>query len=409
LTDDELPAFVAIAAGAYPALRLHTEDERQQRAERFRARSGPGDRIYGLFRDGRLLGGMRLIDYQMNVRSVTVPTGGVGMVAVDLAHKKEKVARDLIRSFLDRCRESGMPLAGLYPFRIDFYQRMGFGLGPRAAQYSFPPDTLPDRGTRSHLRMLGAEDAEAMCACYARLQARTHGLMVKTGSDMGRLLASPGTRVVGVQAGEALAGYLAFSFDTDPGGHLLKNNLHVQELVYETREALADLLSYLHSQADQVPRVVMETYDEGSHHLLRDPRDESGRMLPHVTHQTNVQGLGLMYRVLDTRALFTGLADADFGGQTVRLKLTVRDSFLPANAGSSVIHFVEGRSRVVGDGSHDVELTVDISYFSSLAMGTASVERLYTYGLAELSDVGYLTTLDRLFAVSRQPVCMTPF
>jgi hypothetical protein len=33
LTDAELPAFVAIAAGAYPALRLHMDEERQQRAE----------------------------------------------------------------------------------------------------------------------------------------------------------------------------------------------------------------------------------------------------------------------------------------------------------------------------------------------------------------------------------------
>jgi predicted acetyltransferase len=259
--------------------------------------------------------------------------------------------------------------------------------------------------------------------CYARLQARTHGLMVKTTTDMERMLASGETRVVGVQAGPgdserdgvgdgALTGYVAFGFDTDPGGNFIRNNLHVRELVYETPTALADLLAFLSSQADQVPCIVIETQDESFHHLLRDPRDESGRMLPSVNHQIGVAGLGLMYRVLDTRALFAALSAADFGSQTLRVKLTVRDSFLAENAGSVTIHFAEGRPRVV-DGveasQHDVELALDVSELSSLVMGAVTVERLHMYGLAEVSDSGSLAALDRLFAVPRQPQCLTHF
>jgi len=182
LADDELLAFVSLAADAYPAWKLHSHEDRQRLAEHFATRSGPTDRIYGLFREAALLGGMRLIDYQMNVRGVTIPTGGVGMVAVDLLHKKEKVAFELVRYFLDRCREQGMPMAALYPFRVDFYKQMGFGLGTKVSQYSFPPATLPNRGTKERVRTLAADDAEALRACYARVQARTHGLMVKGAS-----------------------------------------------------------------------------------------------------------------------------------------------------------------------------------------------------------------------------------
>jgi hypothetical protein len=87
----------------------------------------------------------------------------------------------------------------------------------------------------------------------------------------------------------------------------------------------------------------------------------------------------------------------------------VRDGFLPRNAGSTTVEFVDGRPRVVDDGLHDVELTVDVSELSSLVMGTASAERLHMYGLAEVSDIGYLGKLERLFAVPHPPQCLTQF
>lgn len=411
LTADEMITFVGIAANAYPAMKINTEEERQRMAERLAMRSCPGDAIFGLFREGQLLGGMRLIDYQMNVRGVTIATGGVGMVAVDLLHKKEKVARDLIRFYLERSRAQGMPLAVLYPFRIDFYKQMGFGLGAKISQYSFPPATLLPHGSKNCVRMLGPEDAAALAACYSRVQRTTHGLMVKSELDMQRMLASPETRTVCAEHDGRLTGYLSFAFDLDhTNNNFIRNNLHVRELVYETPEALGDLAAFIRAQADQIQRVVVETHDPSFPHLLGDPRDESNRMLPSVNHQTNVAGLGLMYRVLDIRALFAALADTDFGGQTLRLKLVVRDSFLPESDGGVVVHFAEGRPRVVeGDAGHDVALTMDVSELSSVLMGVVGVEQLYMYGQALVSDTTYLETLGRLFAVPRPPMCLTHF
>ncbi|UZM99543.1 GNAT family N-acetyltransferase [Lysinibacillus sp. MHQ-1] len=45
---------------------------------------------FGLWEEGNLIGGMRLHDFQMNLFSKMIPIGGVGLVAVDLLHKKEK-------------------------------------------------------------------------------------------------------------------------------------------------------------------------------------------------------------------------------------------------------------------------------------------------------------------------------
>ena len=410
LTDEEIAPFARITANAYPAMRLGTEDEVRGFAERLRDRMDPpADALYGAFRDGALVGGMRLIEFQMNVRGETLPTGGVGLVAVDLLHKKERVARDLISSFLDWCGERNAPFAALYPFRPDFYKRMGFGYGAKSNQYHLRSDAFPAAGDRSALRYLSIADKEAIGACYARLQRRTHGMMEKLPRELGRYLEGGDARVIGYERDGTLTGYMAFGFDTDPKGNFIVNNLHVRELIYENREALAALFAFLNSQADQTARVTIETQDEAFHHLFAEPRDDSGALFPSVYHQTNTQGVGIMYRVVNTLAAWAALADTDFGGEMLRLRLHARDTFRPANDQPVTVAFADGKPHVSEDGQHDVALDLDIAEFSSLLMGAVDLESLYLYGLAEVSDPVWIPRLTRLFATPRKPITTTPF
>jgi predicted acetyltransferase len=410
LTNEEIAPLARLAANAYPAMRLASEEDVRGFAERLRDRMDPpADTLYGAFRDGPLVGGMRLIEFHMNVRDLTLPTGGVGLVAVDLLHKKEKVARDLISSFLDWCGERNAPFAALYPFRPDFYKRMGFGYGAKSNQYHLRPDAFPAAGDRSALRYLSIADKEAVGACYARVQRRTHGMMEKLPKELGRYLEGGDARVVGYERDGALTGYMAFGFDNDPKGNFIVNNLHVREVIYENREALAALLAFLNSQADQIARVVIETQDETFHHLFAEPRDDSGALFPSVYHQTNTQGVGIMYRVVDTRTAWAALAGVHFGGETLRLRLHARDGFRPANDQPITVAFADGKPRVVEEGQHDVALDLDIAEFSSLLMGAVDLESLYLYGLAEVSDPAWIPRLTRLFATPRKPVTTTPF
>jgi predicted acetyltransferase len=115
------------------------------------------------------------------------------------------------------------------------------------------------------------------------------------------------------------------------------------------------------------------------------------------------------FRVIDVPAMFGALAGRNFGGQTCRLKLTVRDSFLPENAGSTLLSFERGEMRIEDKGGYDVELGLDIAEFSSLLVGAVSFRSLHRYGLADLSNPGYVKVVDRIFAVSDKPMCTTPF
>lgn len=413
LITPDIEAYVDIVINAYPGFKISSEEGRQRLIERLQHVQDevPVLHLYGLYREERLLGGMRLHDFRMNALGTEISAGGVGMVAVDLLHKKEHVAKELLLFFLEHYRRQGARMALLYPFRPDFYYAMHFGYGTKISQYRLRPAALRKGPSKANVRFLSAEDKPALAACYDRYQAQTHGMIVRYAPEWDPWFRNAGleNRIAGCVLGERLEGYLIFGFKARPVESPLRNDLVVKELVYTSPEVLAELLTFLRSQADQVDRIVLATQDESFHHLLLDPRNECETLIPSVYHESNVQGVGLMYRVIDVPGIFADLQGHDFNGQSCRLKLTVRDSFLPENAGSTLLHFEQGQVTLPESGGHEVELALNVAELSSLLMGVVDLRSLHTYGLAELSDTAQLETLNRLFAVERKPVCLTAF
>lgn len=409
LVAHEFGAFVDIFVDAYPGWSIPTPEEK----ERLRGRllrmheEDPQRTAYGLFREGKLLGGMFLYDFVMNFLGVRVNAGGVGQVAVDLAHKKEHVAKELMAYFIRHYRARGAPLTMLYPFRPDFYRQMGFGYGTKMSQYRVRPVTLPKGPTKAHVRALSEADIPPLLDFYNRTMARTHGLIERREHDIKIQMSNAQHRFIGYQRDGRVLGYLLFTFEK--GENPITNDIHVREFFYEDREALLELLTFLHDQADQVRHIVFDTLDEFFHFLPLDPRNGSLSLIPSVYHESNTQGVGLMYRVVDVPALFRLLRGHNFGGQTCQLKLIVVDSFLPENAGSMLLHFVDGRLYVPDYGSHDVEMQIGIAEFSSLLAGAVNLRSLYRYGLVDISDPAWVDTLDAVFAVPEKPVCVTAF
>ena len=410
LTERDLDAFVDIVANAYPGMKIFSIEERQNFKERVKqhADEDPTVHLYGVWRDGGLVGGMRLFDFTMRLFETTIPVGGVGLVAVDLLHKKEKVAKDLIAYFVRHYHDRGTPMVSLYAFRHDFYKQMGFGYGTKTNQYRLKPGNLPRRGTREHLRFLTPADTGAVHACYRRVYARTHGFFARSELFYQRMLEGGEHRVVGVKHGEQISGYFIFTFKPSGPDNVLLNDIHVHELIYEDRATLAELTAFLQTQADQIDRVIVTTQDEYFHHLPLDPRNGSDNWF-YLNHETNAQGLGIMYRISDVRAVLRALHEHDFAGLDCRLRLVIQDTFFPQNNGATVLHVTEGHMSVHDDAPSDFEVRLDISEFSSLLMGSVGFRKLYTFGLAEISDARYIDTVDRLFRVWEKPICVTRF
>jgi predicted acetyltransferase len=391
-------------------MKIVSREERDRMIERLaRVMTEPIVHFFAAYEGEQMVGVMRLYDFTMKLRKTRMLVGGLGGVAVDLRHKKEHVAADMVRFYLDYYREKGAALVALYPFRPDFYRRMGFGYGVKMNRFSFRPDALPASGLKARLAFLTVDDKEALAACYNRYLERTNGLIDLPPHVLDALLTDPANRIVGYWDGGRLCGYMLFRFQPANENNWLMNNIELRALIYDDPAALAALLSFLRSQADQVERIIYETQDDTFHHVLSDPRDGTGNLLAGLWHETNTQGAGIMYRVIDVSRLIEVLRDHDFGGMTCRLRLNLTDTFWPENGGSYLIAFERGRATLAGAGASDVDVEMDVSDFSSLVVGAIDFARLYEYGRATISDAGRVATVNRLFHADVRPWCLTSF
>jgi predicted acetyltransferase len=408
----EYRRWIDLAADAYPITGFTTVGAREaafteqgQLADR-----QPEQRLVGGYRDGALVGGMRLYDFTMNVRGAQVLTGGIGSLAVSLEHKQNGIAHDLIDGYFAEYRERGAALGILYPFRPDFYGKLGFGYGAKLSQYRIALDALPAAGARQHVRRLRSDDVGAYLAAYHRVQARTNGLIVRERWRAELRLANNAFHTFGYDDGTGLSGYLTYEVRLGDPSTTNRNELYVVELVHEHPEALAALLAFARSQRDQFSTLIVNTTDPDFHFAVHDARNGSDRNLyPPVYHETNVQGLGVMYRVLSVPALVGALGAARFGDLDAVVRIDLADPALPANAGTFVIRFSGGRPELVDPATPaDVALALGSAEFSALIMGSVRLRSLVTYGSAGLSQAAWLRPLDAAFDAD-PPQCLTRF
>ena len=411
LKDDEFEKFQKIAMCAYPSMfpDNFSAEAKQGWLERMKNsnKDSHSDRKYlGVFDSDHLLGGMAYFNYTMTVFSQHLQVAGVGLICVDLMHKKQHVAKTIMNSFHKHYYNLGVPITILYPFRPDFYAAMGYGLGKKMNRYQFRPKDLP-KTTRKHLIPLNPSHKKLVTECFNRYATVTHGMIQKTESEIERLLSSP--NVIGYKKDGLIQGFLSFNFKkVDPDNFIL-NDLIIEELIYENSVVLSELLTYLHIQADQVRKMFFHTQDDFFHYLLYDPRNGENNIFL-TSQESNVQGLGIMYRIINPQKLFADLKDHNFGNQSISLKSTLKDSFLPVNNGSFIVKFDQGLPQVqnISD-SADVEIVLDIKYFSSIFMGVVTFRKLFQLGLVQISDKKYLDTVNELFMTEVPPITTQQF
>jgi predicted acetyltransferase len=408
LTAEEIREFAQISVNAYPGVSENTPEFKERMIENMIRIQDNVDsiKLFGLFRDGKLLGGMRAYYYQMNLFSRMIEVGGVGSVAVDLMHKKEKVAKELISFFIQHFQERGASFVMLYPFRPDFYKQMGFGYGPKMNQYKIKPDSFPGGSSKEGLVVLDETHTEQIRECYSTYTAGQHGMVLKTEHELKMLFKNPANRLIGYMKGETLEGYLLFSFEK--GANFLMNDMVIKEWVYQTPEALLKLSNFIHTQADQINRVIWNTQDSSLEYLVGDATNGSNQMIPSVYHETNTAGTGLMYRIIDIEKFLCQMSIDQYIDCSFHLRVT--DTFQWQESKVYHVTVVDGEMRASEKtGEADFEIALDISDCSSLFMGSVSVMDLYRYGKLKISSPEHLKTLHKVFANLAKPICITAF
>ena len=79
-------------------------------------------RYLGCFDDsGNLMGSSLLMDFEVNVRGKRMQMGGTAYLSTGFLHKKEHIAKNLVRVGLGFFAKTGRTVGALHPFNPAFY------------------------------------------------------------------------------------------------------------------------------------------------------------------------------------------------------------------------------------------------------------------------------------------------
>ncbi|MCL2405822.1 MAG: GNAT family N-acetyltransferase [Defluviitaleaceae bacterium] len=415
MNDNNIMDMARLRCDAYPGF-AHTTSLEQNAESIAEAHKRPDIKYYCAFKDDKIIGGFNMWDFEMNMRQTMIKAGGVGAIAVDLCHKKEKAAREIMRYFISSIRKKGANMALLYPFDSAFYHRMGFGFGTLLQQLRVRPSDLVGGDTKSHIQRLTEDSATMLADFYNSRIKSTHGLISKRAEEFATRLKTPANKIF-AYVDNGIRGYIVFQFKKGSEESGLVNDISVSELLFDSAEVFLELMAFVKSQSDQIRYVIINTQDEGLIHTIPDPRNHMERMLFPVYQEVCRTGLGIMYRICDVEAFFGDIASCRFGNLNMTLRVNIHDSFVPENNKPFLLSFNDGLCKVVASTTPstnnniapDAELSIDIAEFSSLIMGTVSLTSLVKYGKAQLSNESYLDVLSRSFSLDEKPICLTYF
>ncbi|TRO56370.1 GNAT family N-acetyltransferase, partial [Candidatus Bathyarchaeota archaeon] len=318
LEDLDFKEYARLSLEAYPAMYPKMSDEQIDGwIKRMQAQQAEKSDIqyYGYYEEGKLLGAMRTHTFTMNVHGVDMLAGGVGNVCVDLTHKKEHIAKKMMERFHRLYMDMGAPMVLLWPFRSDFYMKMGYGYSRKYNKYMYKPSDLP-RGSKEGIAFMAESDVDDLLACFNKYAAATHGMIYKKRRFFERFLQR--YKVVGYRNGDRIEGFIGFNFKKLHPDHPLLQDIEIEYMIYENPTALRRLLAFLQTQLNQVERVEFITLDDDLHYISGDPRNG----VPHIFYinqESNVQGVGLLYRILNKKLFFEKLAQHDFSGVSLRV------------------------------------------------------------------------------------------
>lgn len=358
--------------------------------------------------EGTLIGSVLLMDFELNVRGKMMKMGGMAYVSTGFLHKKEHIARNLIRVGMGIFAGTGTAVGALHPFNPAFYHKMGYGYCNETVMYSPKPQYIRSYGDKSGLAYAKPEDEEEVLEFYRRMARKTHGATVHPFMDKHRIFDMP--YVVVCRKNGKITGYLTFEFVEVDHYTDMYHDLAVREIICEDMETMKQFLTFLASQEDQIERVRIYTYEENFHMLFTNPDSGENRAFDGAIQEVGRKNMGYMFRIFDVRQYFMQQTHCDrMVEREFVLELQVEDSFVESNNGSVFLEIKGTRVLLTDRKPADVVLKTEIADLSSFVMGAIPLEAFLWTGRMECSDRSYVQEIQNALGWSQKPKNYTYF
>jgi predicted acetyltransferase len=343
---------------------------------------------------GRLAAACQILRFRQWIGGTPFPSMGLAMVSISPVHRRRGMAGRMVREAFRHSLERGDLASALYPFRVAFYERLGYGLAGEVLQYQLPPESLPDDpGERGRVvQVLDDGDRAALRSVYDRWIRAQTGQMERAERSWSAVWESPLLAPVVYRGPEGEPeGYAVVRYRPDlPAA---TRYAEVEERAWLTERARRGIYAWLSSLGDQHRQLVYRAHpEEDFGERVQEPRLPPGGA-PNwgIWFPTASLLVGPMFRLLDVPgalALRTAPEDA-----ALAVTLDVLDEDLPENGGRWRLRVEGGRmhaERAPGGAATGPVLALPVRTLSRIFVGAVAPSRAVAAGQAAVDDASAL-------------------
>jgi predicted acetyltransferase len=375
--------------------------------ERYQAGGSDGGRDD--WRDLRLLENERsqavaaakVFERTVSLNGGELNAGLVGGLGVPPEQRRRGYARQMVIGLLEELYQKETPVSLLFPFSIEYYQGLGYGLANLNWFLDISPHKIPEYPERMSVRRVTPQDHAAIRDCYekARQEPRNNGWLARTDWEWQNRVWTSKREAVVCPATGALEGYLLYDFKWDEE----ERPFRIIEWVAVSDAAWRGLTGFLAALAEQATVIRYNAARNDPLLLaLKEPYSTVGGVAEFVNYEAARLVTGFMLRVVHLRAALRARRyPLDLEAELV---IRVEDPIIPANNQSLYVNIVGGSASVAParglfPDNQPTDVKVDIATFSQLFAGFVSAEQARALGRLRADDAN-CELLTRLFAAA---------
>lgn len=393
-TDDEMESVIRVEALAF------YNKPSPERTEVMRQFISPGWNV-SAFEGAECVATVRTVPMYRRMNGAGTRFGGIGPVACLAGHRRKGHVGTLLKMALEKMRERGQTLAGLYTPHDALYQRYGWERAEGRTEYSFNPKdvTLRFRGAPGRLERVGPDDWQRVDAIYREWGIPRNGTMERSEAWWRASVLTnygvdskpePRETFVWVSESGRDEGYVVYEVTDQPSEWRWPHRvIWVRDLYTLSSDAYLGLWEHLltHDLAHKIK--VFAPVDDMFRQVAVDPWKIDA-----------IAGEAAMLRIVDVERAFEIRPYA--GGEAASFTMRLHDSSAPWNDGTWRVECADGGMRASKtDATADVELTTNA--LAPLFTGHVGPERAAMSGLLTVHNREAVPEMARALAVTYPP------
>lgn len=303
LTLQDFDKYREISYRSYPSIRDFSPQGYQDYDQSVQAlmESQNEELFFGAIEDGKVVGIMRHILFQMNIFGKMEEVGGFGYLGVDPFYKRRGLAGQLLAYFEKTALERGNHTALLLPFRPDFYHKFGYGFLGKMNQYQVQTSYLPQKPDQVTVREIKAQEALTFRKnATGVLHGMTQVLAVEEEAFQDDLK----NIYIGAFLDKKLIAYGKYHWKSLNEENYTQNAIVLSDLLSIHPLGIQGVLSHLRAQSDQARYVDFFSHQKNLEQIMTNPTDQSHHYFANGYIQTNIQAIGLMAKILNPCAFY---------------------------------------------------------------------------------------------------------